>query len=71
VPKLPLDVCDQVTAIRLIPTPIEILCHEAELDDEVAREILRLYLPPFFLPKAQESALVVTHDDSGVRATDE
>jgi hypothetical protein len=57
--------------IRLIPTPIKFLCRDAELDDEVAREILWLDLSPLFLPKAQESALIAAHDDPGVRATDE
>jgi hypothetical protein len=66
VPKVPLDVRDYLTCIRLIPTTIKILCREAELDDKVAGEILRLGLASFFSPKAQKSRLVLTHDDPGV-----
>jgi hypothetical protein len=66
VPKVPLDVRDHLTGIRLIPTTIKILCREAELDDKVAGKILRLGLASFFSPKAQKSRLVLTHDDPGV-----
>ena len=42
----------------------------SELDDEVAREILRIDLAPFFAPQAQQCRLVVAHNDPGVRAAD-
>ena len=70
-PNLPLDIRDDLTSIGLIPAPVQLLGGHAELDDEVAREVLRLDLPAFFPPKPQESVLVVAHDDPGVRAADE
>jgi hypothetical protein len=40
------------------------LGHDAELD-EVAREVLRLDFTPFFAPEAQQSRLIIAHDDPG------
>jgi hypothetical protein len=51
--------------------PIEQFSRHAELDDEVAREILRLDFAPFSPPKADEGGLVVAHNDPGVGAADE
>ena len=45
--------------------------HGSELDEEVARQVLWFDLAALFPPKAQESALVLAHDDPGVRSTDE
>ena len=42
-----------------------------ELHDEIAGQILGLYFPTFFAPKAHKGCFVRTHDDPGVRATDE
>ena len=54
-----------------IPAPIEVLGHQAELDDEVAGEVLRLDFAPLLLPQAQESRFIGAHDDPGVGAADE
>ena len=70
-PNLPLDIRDDLTCIGLVPAPVQLLSGQAELDDEVAREVLRLDLPAFFPPKPQQSVLVVPHDDPGIRAADE
>jgi hypothetical protein len=45
--------------------------HQAELDDEVAGEVLRLCLPPFLAPEADQGCFIVAHDDAGVGAADE
>jgi hypothetical protein len=51
--------------------PVEWFSRHAELDDEVAGQILRLGLAPFFAPEADEGDFVVAHDYPGVRAADE
>jgi hypothetical protein len=37
-----LDIGDDLAGIGLVPAPIEVLGDEPELDDEIAREVLRL-----------------------------
>ena len=66
-----LDVFDGLPRIALVPDPIERLGHQAELDDEVAGEVLGLGLAALFPPEAEQGGLVVTHDDAGVGAADE
>ena len=51
--------------------PVEGLGHDPELDDEVAREVLRLDFAPLLPPEAEQGRFVVAHDDPGVRAADE
>ena len=68
---LPLDVRDGLPGIGLVPAPVQLLGGQAELDDEVAGEVLGLDLAAFFSPKAKQRRLVVAHDDPGVRAADE
>ena len=70
-PDLPLDVRDDLPGIALVPAPIEVLGDQAELDDEVAGEVLRLDLAALFPPEPEQGGLVVAHDDPGVRAADE
>jgi hypothetical protein len=41
---------DRPPGVALVPSPVEVLGGEAELDDEVARQVLRPYLAPFFMP---------------------
>jgi hypothetical protein len=50
---------------------VEVLCRDAELDDEVPREVLGLDLAAFLLPEADKRGFIVAHDDSGIGATDE
>ena len=45
-----LDVGDDLPGIGLVPAPIEVLGGQAQLDDEVAREVLRLDLAALFPP---------------------
>ena len=69
-PDLPLDVRDDLPGIGLIPAPVQVLGGEAELDDEVAGEVLRLDLAALFPPQPEQGGLIVAHDDPGVRAAD-
>jgi len=71
VPNTALDVGDYLPGIALEPDPVERLGHEPELDQKAAREVLRLNLAPLLAPQAKKSALVLAHDDPGVRAADE
>jgi hypothetical protein len=51
--------------------PVQLLGHGAELNQEVAGQVLRLNLAPLFLPEPEQRRLVVPHDGPGVRAADE
>jgi hypothetical protein len=41
-----------MAGIALVPAPIEVLGHGAELDDQVVREIFRFNLAAFLAPKS-------------------
>ena len=58
-PDLPLDVRDDLTGIGLVPAPVELLGDQAELDDEVAGQVLWLDLAALFPPQPQQGGLVV------------
>lgn len=60
-----------MAGIALVPGPVEVLSHFSELYEEVAREVLGANFSPFFAPQAKEGGLIVAHDDSSIRATDE
>ena len=47
---------------------VEVLGRTAELDDEIAGEVLRLGLAPFLAPQADQGGFIAAHDDPGVRA---
>jgi hypothetical protein len=66
-----LDAFDGLPGVALVPKPVEWLGHHAQLDDEVAGQVLRLNLAPFLAPEPDESGFIVAHDDPGVGATDE
>jgi hypothetical protein len=68
--NVPLNVRDRLAGVALVPVPIEVLCHQAEPDDEVGGEVLRLGLAPFFAPDAEQGGFIVAHDHPGVRAAD-
>jgi hypothetical protein len=46
-------------------------CCDPELDHEITRQVLRLDFAALLPPQAEESGLVVSHDDASVRAADE
>jgi hypothetical protein len=66
-----LDAFDGLPGIAFEPMPVEGFSHQPELDDEVAGQVLRLGLPPFLAPQADEGGFIGAHDDAGVRAADE
>jgi hypothetical protein len=61
-----LHVGDDLPGIGLVPAPVQLLGYDPELDDEVAREVLRLSLATLLLPKPLQSALIAPHDDPSV-----
>jgi hypothetical protein len=71
VPDTPLNVGNYLAGIGLIPTAIEVLGHDPKLDNEIVRQIPRLNLATLFPPEPGQRILVITHDDSGVRASRE
>ena len=66
-----LDVGDDPPRVALVPGPVERLGGDAELDDEIVAQILRLGLAALFLPQPDQRRLVRAHDDPGVGAADE
>ena len=68
---LPLHLGDDLAGIALVPVPVEVLGHGAELDDQVAGQVLGLDLAALLPPEPEQGGLVVAHDDPGVRAADE
>jgi hypothetical protein len=59
-----------LAGIALVPESVEVLGGLAELDYEVAGEVLGLGLTALFPPEAQQGCFIVTHDDAGVGVTD-
>jgi hypothetical protein len=51
------DLGDHLTRVAFEPLPIEVLGHDAELDDQVAGEVLQLDFTPFLAPQAQQVLL--------------
>ena len=66
-----LNAFDGLPGVALEPMPVEGFRHYAELDDEVAGEVLRLGFAPFFAPEADQGSFIAAHNDPGVRAADE
>jgi hypothetical protein len=64
-----LHICNDPPRVGLVPAPVKLLGSEAELDDEVAGQVLRLNLAALFSPQPQQGGLVIAHDDPGVRTT--
>ncbi len=64
----PLHVRDEVARVLFVPVPVQLLGYAPKLDDEVAGQILGLDLSALFAPEAEQGGLVVSHDDTGVRA---
>jgi hypothetical protein len=66
-----LDIDDYLSAIGFIPAAIEVLGGEPELNEEVARKVLRLDFAPLFSPELEKCGLVSAQDDPRVRAANE
>ena len=57
-----LHVRNDLPGIGLVPAAVQLLGNGAELDNEVAGEILRLGLAAFLAPKPEQRRLVVAHE---------
>src|SRR6516165_1198166 len=64
-----LDICDHLPGRPLVPLSVQGFSREPQLDDEIAGQVLRLGLAPFFAPEPEQSGLIAAHDNPGVRAT--
>ena len=58
-PDTPLNVGKDLPGINLIPVPVQVLGRQAELNDEVAGEILGLDLAALFPPEPEEGGFIV------------
>jgi hypothetical protein len=65
-----LDIGDHLLGIRLVPTAIERLGGEPELDHEIAAQIFRLDLTTLLAPQPDQGRFISAHDDASVRASD-
>ena len=63
---LPLHVGDELSGTSLVPVPVQVLGRRAELDQEIARQILRLDFASLFSPKAEQPSFIVAHNNPGV-----
>ena len=66
-----LYVCKQLSGIDLIPASVQVLGRNTELNDEIARQVLRLDLAPLFPPEPEEGGFVIAHDHTSVGAAEE
>ena len=67
----PLHIGDELAGVSLKPAPVQLLGRIAELDDQVAGQVLGLDLAAFFPPEAVQGGFVVAHNDPGIGAADE
>jgi hypothetical protein len=65
-PDLALHVADLPPGVALVPGTVELLGSSPELHDEVAGEVVRLGLAPFFAPQAYQGGFIAAHDDPGI-----
>src|ERR1700691_2714658 len=65
-----LDIDNELTGIGLVPAAVKVFGDDPELDDEIAREVFRLYFAALLAPQPQQRILVVAHDDPGIRTAD-
>jgi hypothetical protein len=52
------------------PVLRSVLGHQAELDDEVGREVLGPHFAALLLPQSDQGLLVLAHNDPGIGAAD-
>ena len=62
-----LHIRNNLPRISLVPASIEFF-RRPKLDNEIARQVLRLGLAALLTPKSQQSSLVPAHDDACVGA---
>ena len=61
-----LDVLDDVPARALIPAAVEVLSCQPELDQQVARLVLRVRFASFFSPEALQGRVIGAHNGPGI-----
>jgi hypothetical protein len=66
-----LNVGDDAPRVALIPSPVDRFGGDAELDDKIVAEIVRLDFAALFLPQPDQGRLVWAHNHPSVRAADE
>ena len=71
VPNPALNVRYSPPSIALVPSPVQRLGGDAQLDDKVVNQILRLGLPALFPSQPDQRELVGAHDDLRIRAAQE
>ena len=70
-PNPPLNICNPLARVGLIPASVKVLGYDSELDDKIAGEIFGLDLAALFAPEPEECRIIVAHDNPRVRAADE
>jgi hypothetical protein len=55
-PNLPLYIRESLTAIGLIPAPVQVLGHHPKLDNEIARKVLGLDFAPLSRQRRKRAA---------------
>jgi len=68
---LPLHLNHHLSGVLLVPMSVQLLGHAAELDQEIAGQILRLDLAALLPPQPQQRRLVVAYDGPGIRTANE
>src|SRR6202042_654972 len=71
VPNPALNVRYRPPSIALVPSPVQRLGCDAQLDDKVVAQILRLGFPALFLPEPDQRRFVRAQNDPRVRAAEE
>jgi hypothetical protein len=60
-----------LAGIGLIPAAVQFFSHRAELDNEVAGQVLWLDFAALLSPKSDQSLLIIAHDDPCIGAANE
>ena len=63
-----LDVLDRLPGVDLVPASVQVLGGAAELDEEVAGQVLGFGFAALLAPEAEEGCLILTHDDPCIGA---
>ena len=70
-PNVALHIDEDLSAIRLIPAPVQVFGRNAKLDDEIARKVFGLDLPAFLAPEPKECGLIIAQNDPCIGSADE
>jgi hypothetical protein len=53
-----LNICNEPPGIGLVPAPVELLRSEAELHNQIARQVLRIGFAALFAPQPQQGDFI-------------